>query len=73
MDYRVRIVCEGISVNGTKDVYCLPLNILEIIRVGSCLQLGRRRRQEQELVLWLNLKFETVESACLTYSSSDTL
>ncbi|KAE8168573.1 hypothetical protein BDV40DRAFT_1199 [Aspergillus tamarii] len=62
MDYRVRIVCEGVSLNGTKDVYCLPLNILEIIRVGSCLQLGRRRRQGQELVLWLNLKFKTIES-----------
>ncbi|KAE8370580.1 hypothetical protein BDV27DRAFT_140199 [Aspergillus caelatus] len=62
IDHRVRIVCDRVSVNETHDYHCLPLNLLEIVRVGSCLQLCRRRRQGQELVLWLNLKFTTIES-----------
>lgn len=39
----------------------MPLNLLEIVRVGSCLNLCRRRRGGYELVLWANLKFSTIE------------
>ncbi|KAE8138675.1 hypothetical protein BDV38DRAFT_281972 [Aspergillus pseudotamarii] len=68
-DHCVRILCERVSVNEPHDYYCLPLDMLEIVRVGSCLQLCRRRRQGQELVLWLNLKFTTIESMVCFFST----
>ncbi|PYI10128.1 hypothetical protein BO78DRAFT_306645 [Aspergillus sclerotiicarbonarius CBS 121057] len=59
-DNRVRIVCKS-RRSRSSDYYCLPLNLLEIVRVGSCLQICRRRRGGSELVLWANLKFNTIE------------
>ncbi|KAA8646268.1 uncharacterized protein ATNIH1004_007695 [Aspergillus tanneri] len=54
-------------VSLSSDYYCLPLNLLEIVRVGSCLQLCRRRRGGYELVLWANLKFSTLEEMVLFF------
>jgi hypothetical protein len=45
----------------------MPLNLLEIVRVGSCLNLCRRRRGGYELVLWANLKFSTIEQMVLFF------
>ncbi|RAL01701.1 uncharacterized protein BO80DRAFT_424532 [Aspergillus ibericus CBS 121593] len=59
-DNRVRIVCKS-RRSRSSDYFCLPLNLLEIVRVGSCLQICRRRRGGSELVLWANLKFGTIE------------
>ncbi|KAL4795558.1 hypothetical protein BDV19DRAFT_166908 [Aspergillus venezuelensis] len=56
-DHRARIVCSA-----HREHYCLPLNMLEIVRVGpSCLNLCRRRKGGSELVMWANLKFSTME------------
>lgn len=60
-DHRVRIVCK-VHGNRSSEYYCLPLNMLVIIRQGSNLDLCRRRRGGTQLVLWASLKFGTIES-----------
>ncbi|KAE8152696.1 hypothetical protein BDV25DRAFT_57505 [Aspergillus avenaceus] len=60
-DHRARIVCRSPRSSRSSNYYCLPLNLLEVVRVGSCLQLCRRRHKGYELVLWANLKFSTIE------------
>ncbi|KAL5339166.1 hypothetical protein BJX70DRAFT_364560 [Aspergillus crustosus] len=64
-DHRARIVCTA-----NKQYYCLPLNLLEIVRPDhnpSCLQICRRRRSGSELIVWANLKFSTIEVMVLFY------
>ena len=60
-DHRTRIVCKAPRNSRSSDYFCLPLNMLEIVRIGSCLQLCRRRRGGSELVLWATFKFSTIE------------
>lgn len=60
-DYRVRILCREPHRTGPSDYYCLPLNLLEVLRDGSCLRICRRRNRGTELVLWTQLKFTTLE------------
>lgn len=60
-DHRVRILCKKPHRTGPSDYYCLPLNLLELMRDGSCLRLCRRRNHGTELVLWTLLKFSTLE------------
>jgi hypothetical protein len=60
-DSRARILCKARRSRRAK-FYCLPLNMLEVRRIGPCLQLCRRRRSGTELVPWLNLHFESIES-----------
>ncbi|KAJ5561763.1 hypothetical protein N7535_003776 [Penicillium sp. DV-2018c] len=46
------------------DYYCLPLEMLELMRddnKGTCLRLCRRRKKGTELVLWALLRFSTLE------------
>lgn len=59
-DSRARILCKARRSKRAK-FYCLPLNMLEVKRVGPCLQLCRRRRSGTELIPWLNLHFESME------------
>lgn len=61
-DHRARILCK-VPRRGSKpsEYFCLPLNLLEILRERSCLRLCRRRRSGTELVLWTVLKFTTME------------
>ncbi|BDD56938.1 hypothetical protein MAP00_002353 [Monascus purpureus] len=66
-DFRARIVCKVPHSNRPSDYFCMPLNLLEIGRVGSCLQICRRRRGGQELVLWASLKFNTIERMVLFF------
>ncbi|RAK84671.1 hypothetical protein BO79DRAFT_248022 [Aspergillus costaricaensis CBS 115574] len=66
-DHRVRIVCKSRRTSRTSDYSCLPLNLLEIVRIGSCLQICRRRRGGSELVLWANLKFSTIEQMVIFF------
>ncbi|QGA12965.1 hypothetical protein EYB26_000610 [Talaromyces marneffei] len=65
-DNRARILCKSRRSRRAK-FYCLPLNMLEVRRVGPCLQLCRRRRSGTELVPWLNLHFESVEKMVLFF------
>ncbi|TPR08998.1 Maltose acetyltransferase family protein [Aspergillus niger] len=66
-DHRVRIVCKSRRTSRSSDYSCLPLNLLEIVRIGSCLQICRRRRGGSELVLWANLKFSTIEQMVIFF------
>lgn len=66
-DHRARIVCKVPHSSRPSDYFCLPLNLLEIVREGSCLQLCRKRRSGTELVLWANLKFSTIERMVLFF------
>ncbi|KAJ5390571.1 uncharacterized protein N7496_001639 [Penicillium cataractarum] len=66
-DHRVRIVCKVPHRSRPSDYYCLPLNLLEVIREGSCLQLCRRRHGGSELVLWASIQFTTMESMVAFY------
>ncbi|PKY08365.1 hypothetical protein P168DRAFT_246889 [Aspergillus campestris IBT 28561] len=66
-DHRTRIVCKAPRNSRSSDYFCLPLNMLEIVRTGSCLQLCRRRRGGSELVLWATFKFGTIEQLVLFF------
>ncbi|CAP91970.1 Pc13g09010 [Penicillium rubens Wisconsin 54-1255] len=68
-DHRVRILCKEPHRTGPSDYYCLPLNLLEILRDGSCLRLCRRRNRGTELVLWTQLKFTTLEDLVLFHNT----
>ncbi|KAJ5494180.1 hypothetical protein N7463_010267 [Penicillium fimorum] len=68
-DHRVRILCKKPHRTRPSDYYCLPLNLLEILRDGSCLRLCRRRRRGTELVLWMQLKFTTLEDLVLFHNT----
>ncbi|KAJ5155555.1 hypothetical protein N7492_008358 [Penicillium capsulatum] len=68
-DHRARIVCKVPHPTRPSEYYCLPLNMLEIIRSGSCLQLCRRRNGGSELVLWATLKFTDIESMVVFFCS----
>ncbi|KAJ5590774.1 hypothetical protein N7450_004746 [Penicillium hetheringtonii] len=60
-DNRTRIIIRVRHEEGS-EYFCLPLNMLEIIRSGSSLQLCRRRNSGRELHSWASLGFETMES-----------
>ncbi|OGE48122.1 hypothetical protein PENARI_c032G00671 [Penicillium arizonense] len=68
-DHRARILCK-VPRRGSKpsEYFCLPLNLLEILRERSCLRLCRRRRSGTELVLWTVLKFTTMEDLVLFHN-----
>ncbi|RAL15407.1 uncharacterized protein BO97DRAFT_431995 [Aspergillus homomorphus CBS 101889] len=66
-DHRARIVCKARRSARSNEYFILPLNMLEIVRVDSCLQLCRRRRGGSELVLWANLKFSTIEQMVIFF------
>ncbi|PKX92185.1 uncharacterized protein P174DRAFT_462650 [Aspergillus novofumigatus IBT 16806] len=66
-DHRARILCKAPHTTRPSEYFCMPLNLLEIVRVGSCLNLCRRRRGGYELVLWANLKFSTIEQMVLFF------
>ncbi|PYH45441.1 uncharacterized protein BP01DRAFT_356486 [Aspergillus saccharolyticus JOP 1030-1] len=66
-DHRARVVCKARRSARSNEYFILPLNMLEIVRVGSCLQLCRRRRGGSELVLWANLKFSTIEQMVIFF------
>lgn len=64
-------MCKTPRQNSKKhsEYYSLPLNLLEVYRVGSCLQFRRRRRGEEPFA---ELKFKTIErkSFLSPYSSA---
>ncbi|GFF49808.1 hypothetical protein IFM51744_07178 [Aspergillus udagawae] len=66
-DHRARILCKAPHTTRPSEYFCMPLNLLEIVRVGSCLNLCRRRRGGYELVLWANFKFSTIEQMVLFF------
>ncbi|KAJ5167973.1 uncharacterized protein N7482_003567 [Penicillium canariense] len=66
-DHRVRIVCKVPHRSRPSDYFCMPLNLLEVIRDGSCLQLCRRRNGGSELILWASIQFTTIESMVAFY------
>lgn len=73
-DHRVRILCRERHRMGPSNYYCLPLNLLEVLRDGSCLRICRRRNRGTELVLWTQLKFTTLEGQkCPSESSALTI
>lgn len=59
-DRRIRIVCKTPQQNSKKhsEYHSLPLNLLEVYRIGPCLQFRRRRRGEEPFA---ELKFKTIE------------
>ncbi|KAJ5749099.1 uncharacterized protein N7511_010795 [Penicillium nucicola] len=69
-DNRARIMCKT-PRRGSRpsEYFCLPLNLLEILRERSCLRLCRRRRSGTELVLWTLLKFTTMEDMVLFHNT----
>ncbi|EED19703.1 conserved hypothetical protein [Talaromyces stipitatus ATCC 10500] len=66
-DNRARILCKSRRNRRAHKYYCLPLNMLEVRRVESCLQLCRRRRAGTELVPWLNLQFDSIEKMVIFF------
>ncbi|KAH8692627.1 hypothetical protein BGW36DRAFT_23436 [Talaromyces proteolyticus] len=60
-DNRARILCKVQRTRRSSKYCCLPLNMLEVRRVGSCLQFCRRRNSGTKLIPWLNLNFRTIE------------
>ncbi|KGO72936.1 hypothetical protein PITC_061640 [Penicillium italicum] len=68
-DRRVRILFREPHRTRPSDYYCLPLNLLEVSRNGSCLRLCRRRNRGTELVLWTKVKFTTLEDLVLFHNT----
>ncbi|KAJ5888010.1 hypothetical protein N7495_008051 [Penicillium taxi] len=70
-DHRVRIVLKFPRRGRSSEYFCLPLNMLEVVRDrnGCILRLCRRRRSGTELVLWASLKFATIENQVSFFSS----
>ncbi|KAJ5293864.1 hypothetical protein N7508_008685, partial [Penicillium antarcticum] len=69
-DHRARIMCKTPRRgNRPSEYFCLPLNLLEILRERSCLRLCRRRKSGTELVLWTLLKFTTMEDMVLFHNT----
>ncbi|KAJ5728267.1 hypothetical protein N7493_004597 [Penicillium malachiteum] len=68
-DHRARIVCKVPHRSRPSELFCLPLNMLEVVQAGCCLQLCRRRKGGRELVLWARLKFTTLESMVVFFCS----
>ncbi|KAJ5095413.1 hypothetical protein NUU61_004769 [Penicillium alfredii] len=66
-DHRVRILCKVPHRTRPSEYFCLPLDMIEILREGSCLQLCRRRRSGTQLVFWATFKFLTIENMVLFY------
>lgn len=62
-DYRARMACKLPGRNRDSDYYSRPLNLLEVSRVGPCLQFRERGRRRGEL--FMELKFKTIERECL--------
>ncbi|GES58531.1 hypothetical protein ATEIFO6365_0004068200 [Aspergillus terreus] len=60
-DHRARILCKSPRTSRGSEYYCLPLNMLEIVCVGSCLQLCRRSKGGKGLIVWANFKFTAIE------------
>lgn len=62
-DHRTRIVFKIHHRTRPSEYYCLPLNMLVIVRQGpSLVDLCRRRHSGTQLVVWATLKFGTIES-----------
>jgi hypothetical protein len=66
-DRRARIVCKVRHSTRASEYFCLPLNMLVVLREGSCLRLCRKRRSGTEFVLWTSLKFRTIERMVIFY------
>ncbi|KAL4948631.1 hypothetical protein BDW69DRAFT_189090 [Aspergillus filifer] len=63
-DHRIRIVYEFVRTRSPTQIFCLPLNCLEIFRFHeNSLCLCRPRRSETELIEWSTLVFSTIEDA----------
>ncbi|KAK2757351.1 hypothetical protein FQN54_004865 [Arachnomyces sp. PD_36] len=65
-DHRARILCKTPSSRGSSYA-CLPLNNLEIVRSGSCLQICKKTKTQDELELWAALRFSTIERMVLFF------
>lgn len=57
------MACKLPGRNRDSDYYSRPLNLLEVSRVGPCLQFRERGRRRGEL--FMELKFKTIERECL--------
>ncbi|CAI7635461.1 unnamed protein product [Penicillium glandicola] len=68
-DHRVRILCREPHRTRPSNYYSLPLNLLEVLRDGSCLRICRRQKRGTELVLWMLLKFTTLEDLVLFHNT----
>lgn len=64
-DYRARMACKLPGRNKDSDYYSRPLNLLEVSRVGPCLQFRERGRRKGEL--FMELKFKTIEREYLAF------
>lgn len=61
-DFRAKIVVSWRDRNGNSRSECLPLDMLVIYRKGPMLHVCRRSSDLQPWVMWLSLKFTTIES-----------
>ncbi|KAJ5648202.1 hypothetical protein N7490_004574 [Penicillium lividum] len=68
-DHRARMVCKIPHGSRSSEYFCMPLNMLEVVRAGSTLQLCRRKNSGKELVLWARLKFTTMECMVVFFCS----
>ncbi|KAL4897115.1 hypothetical protein BDV59DRAFT_169828 [Aspergillus ambiguus] len=66
-DHRARVLCKSPRSSRGSEYYCLPLNMLEIVCVGSCLQLCRRGKGGKGLIVWANFKFTTIEQLVIFF------
>ncbi|KAJ5918856.1 hypothetical protein N7454_010000 [Penicillium verhagenii] len=68
-DHRARIVCKKPHRTRSSEYFCMPLNMLEVVRAGSSLQLCRRKHSGKDLTLWAQFKFSTIESMVVFFCS----
>ncbi|KAF4306207.1 hypothetical protein GTA08_BOTSDO05601 [Botryosphaeria dothidea] len=66
-DHRARILFLTKDRLGRRYRHCIPLTLLNIRRVGTCLQLSRGNQYDGRLDLWTNLRFTFYERMVLFF------
>ncbi|KAH7045863.1 hypothetical protein B0J12DRAFT_143357 [Macrophomina phaseolina] len=69
-DHRARILFLTKDRLGRRYRHCIPLTLLNIRRVGTCLQLSRGNQYDGRLDLWANLRFTFYERMVLFFCTA---
>jgi len=73
LDYRAKLVCEWASRSGRSRYSCISLDKLHVQRYGGLLQYSTISANRGRLLLWVTLRFTTIESERASCSNGSVL